>query len=151
MTPHSYGRPGTCYEPGLLANEVDADTVPGVREVATSPERNLVAAILQQALDDARGRVIGETTRAQQRHVKAEAKWWLANTTAGNAFGGATWSLAFVCEVLARDPATATQRARKQKRGARRYARYERRSIRVVAKRGQRPSRAKSKVGWRAA
>lgn len=105
MTPQRDGTPGALYEPGLLANEVDAATVRGPVAPRPSPELALVAAIVKNALDESRGFVSPSSTSAPlKRVIEADARAWLADVTSPNGFGGATWGLAFCCEALGCSP-----------------------------------------------
>ncbi len=77
------------YELGLIANELDPDTIAAFATAQASPERRLLVALLSDALGVARGK--GPYAPA--------AYAWLSSTAGADQWGTA----AFVCEVLGLD------------------------------------------------
>lgn len=96
---------------GQLMNAIDPESIRGVRLTASSPERKLAAAIIVQAVNDARGNFQACPSRRIRRAIIANANAWLADHTSPNHYGGAAWGLAFCATVLDCPPEAAARRA----------------------------------------
>lgn len=84
----------------MLIPELPPECIPGATSPRPSPERALVAAVIRQAIDDARGLVSGVTYAPEQRRVKRAARQWLRDAESGNHLCGATWGLKFCAEIV---------------------------------------------------
>lgn len=97
------------FDHALFTPIIDPDTIRGAT-YTSSREKRLVAAVIQQAIDDARGKIGCCKSPRLKQQISADADAWLADTESPNDERG-RWSLAFCCEVLDCPPNEASAKA----------------------------------------